>query len=370
MIIGIDGNEANVSTKVGISEFAYQLVTHLAELVQRESDIKLEVYLKESPNSDLPSKKNNVIYSVVGPKKMWTQFGLPLNLFLDFPRPDVFFSPTHYAPRFAPCPSVVSVMDLSYLFFPEMFRKNDLYQLTNWTAYSVQQAKVVITISESSKNDIIEKYGKKPDQVRVIYPGIKSFSMKEKDWKDVVKAYNIPENYVLFVGTLQPRKNIQKLIEAVSLLKKQDDLHVIVVGKKGWLYEEILSAPEKWGVAERVHFLDFVTDEDLPHLYKNAQCFVLPSLYEGFGLPVLEAMQYGCPVITSNVSSLPEAGGDAALYCDPNSAQDIADKIEQVITDKKLRESMIEKGYAQVKKFSWEKAAREVVSILKDVAKS
>jgi glycosyltransferase involved in cell wall biosynthesis len=371
MIIGIDGNEANVDVKVGIGEYAYQLIVGMADLITQEERSSLQIYLKNLPNSTLPKKREKLTYSIVGPSRLWTQVGLPLNLYIQYPRPDVFFSPTHYAPRFAPCPTVVSVMDLSYLFFPELFRKDDLYQLTNWTKYSVEGAKKIITISKSSKNDIIKKYGIQSDKIEVVYPGIKALSMKEKDWKEIVKTYSLPEKYILFVGTLQPRKNIAKLIEAMSLVQDaQKDLHLVVVGKKGWLYEEILKAPEKFKISEKVHFLDFVTDEDLPHLYTHAECFVLPSLYEGFGLPVLEAMQHGCPVITSNISSLPEAGGDAALYIDPKSAKDIAEKIDQVLSDKKLRESMVSKGYEQVKKFNWEKSAQQVLDILKNVAKS
>ena len=152
--------------------------------------------------------------------------------------------------------------------------------------------------------------------------------------------------------------------EKIFHAKAPRSLELIIVGKKGWLYEEILEAPKKFKIEDKVKFLDFVPDEDLPLLYKNALCFVLPSLYEGFGLPVLEAMKYGCPVITSNVSSLPEAGGDAALYVDPKSIDDIASKIKLLIADKKLRQELIRKGYEQVKKFSWEKTARETLRVL------
>ncbi len=365
MLIGIDANEANVEKKVGISEFAFRLLSEFS----KESTVNFEIFLKENLKTNLPAEKKNWKYRIVKPRKFWTQFGLPLNLFLEKPRPDVFFSPTHYAPRFSPIPTVVSVMDLSYLYFPELFKKNDLYQLTNWTKYSVENAAKVITISESSKNDIIKHYKVKEKDVVVIYPGIKEVSSMEYNVlskNELSKKYKIGSNYILFVGTLQPRKNIVKLIEAFSKLELKD-LELVVVGKKGWLFEEILEAPQKYGVEEKVKFVDFAPDEDLPSLYANAQLYVLPSLYEGFGLPVLEAMKYGCPVATSNVSSLPEAGGDAAVYFDPESSDDIAKTIEKVLKDKKLRDTMIKKGYEQVKKFSWEKAASETLSVLKEV---
>jgi glycosyltransferase involved in cell wall biosynthesis len=151
--------------------------------------------------------------------------------------------------------------------------------------------------------------------------------------------------------------------------KEYADYELVIVGKKGWLYEPILAAPEKFGISDRVKFLDYVSDSDLPLLYKYATCYVLPSLYEGFGLPVLEAMKHDCPVITSNISSMPEAGGDAALYVDPLNVEDIAEKMVQLVENEKLRKELIEKGRKQVKKFSWEKAAKETFEILEEIGR-
>jgi glycosyltransferase involved in cell wall biosynthesis len=374
MIIGIDGNEANNAKRVGIGEYAYELIKRLAETDKKHC--RFVIYLKDQPLDDMPTPSENVSYKIFGPRKMWTQFALPARLYLENKKPHVFFSPSHYAPRISPVPTVISVMDLSYLHFPELFNKSDLMQLKNWTAYSVRNAKKIITISKSSMSDIIEEYGVPKDKVVVSYPGIKPvdtltphiYAMNELQQK-----YKIPEKYVLFVGTLQPRKNIARLIEAFSMLIKEEkiasDTGLVIVGKKGWLYDEILSAPEKFEIQKKVHFVDFVTNEDLALLYQHAQVFVLPSLYEGFGLPVLEAMKYNCPVITSKVSSLPEVGGDAAVYIDPEDVKDIAEKVEKVLNDSKMRKSMIEKGKEQVKKFSWDKSARETLAILEEVGK-
>lgn len=377
MIIGIDGNEANVDKKVGISEFAFQLLICFAKY--QISNVKFHIYLKNSPRDELPRESGNWKYKIVKPKKLWTQIGLPISLYTEKPRPDVFFSPTHYAPRLSPSPTVISIMDLAYIHYPQMFKKSDLYQLKHWTEYSVRNAKRVVTISTSTKSDIIKQYDIASDKVIVVYPGIKNVaSIKHQalSMNELKEKYNVSGKFILFVGTLQPRKNIERLVEAFKIVASskenavegKKDLTLVIIGKKGWLYEDMLAAPKKFEVEDRVKFLEFVPDEDLPSFYKVAECFVLPSLYEGFGLPVLEAMKYGCPVIASNISSLPEVGGAAALYVDPYNIGDITKKIESVLDNPSQRKKMIEEGYKQVKKFSWEKSAEKVLDVLKEVA--
>jgi glycosyltransferase involved in cell wall biosynthesis len=379
MIIGIDANEANVERKVGISEVAYNTLDQFSRINAEKVNPanSFNIYLKEKPREDMPTPTTFWKYNIFGPAKLWTQFALPINLYTHFPHPDVFFSLTHYAPRFSPVPTVVSVMDLAYLYFPQLFKPSDLYQLKSWTAYSVKKAAKVITISNSSKNDIIKEYNIPEKNVAVIYPGIKPiialtphiYSMNELKSK-----YGLSENFLLFVGTLQPRKNITRLIESFAKVvadeKAPPDLQLVIVGKKGWLYEEILTTPAKLEITEKVKFLDFVSDDDLNILYQHAICYILPSLYEGFGLPVLEAMKHDCPVITSNTSSLPEAGGDAALYVDPKDTNDIAAKIMKLVMHKELRKELIAKGKKQLTKFSWEKTAKETLQILEEVAQT
>ena len=373
MKIGVNGYEAviprfgydkntGLPLRVGSAEFAFRLIKEFA----KEKSHNFFIYTPVEPSKDLPRETNSFKYIVFKSKKLWTMLGLSKKIYKDKNNLDVFFSPTHYLPLFSVVPSVVSIFDLSYLKYPELFKKKDLYQLKIWGRYSIKRAKAVITISESSKNAIIEEYKLASDKVHVVYPGIKELiNNREINMTDLQKKYGIKKNFILFVGTIQPRKNIARMVEAISQIP---ELELIVVGKKGWQYEGILDSPRKFGVENRVKFLEFVPDEELSELYKNAICFVLPSLYEGFGLPILEAMKYGCPVVTSNTSSLPEAGGDAALYFDPEDSSDISEKIKNLLSDDKLREDMIEKGYKQAKKFSWEKAAKETLHVLKEVA--
>ena len=393
MLIGIDGNEANVKKRVGVGEYGFQVLKHLktqnSKLKTQSHNLKFKIYLKRQPLESFPEETEGWKYKVFGPKKFWTQIALPLNLCLGRPRPDVFFSPTHYAPRFCPIPSVISIMDLSFFKFPEMFKKKDLVQLKSWTAYSAKKAVKILTISQASKNDIIRYYRVPKERIVVIYPGKRKIESGKGKMgvKEVRKKYGIEGDYILYVGTLQPRKNLSRLIEAFktvcanySNLKRinsnkfdknsgNSDIYLVIAGKKGWMYDEIFQKVKELNLEKNVIFTGYVPDEDLPVLYKGAKCFVLASLYEGFGIPVLEAMSFGCPVVISNVSSLPEIGGKAAVYVDPYDVKDIAEKIKLIIENGKLKKEMREKGLEQAKKFSWEKCARETFKVLKEAAK-
>lgn len=371
MNIGINGYEAVVPrfgfnkdglpNRVGSSEFCYQLLVSLSNIDKKNNYF---VYLPQAPVSDMPKENLNWHYVVFSSKKLWTLFGLTKKIMGNPEKLDVFFSPTHYSP-ITNIKTVISILDVSYMHFQSLFKKSDLYKLKYWGRYSINNAKKIITISESSKNDIIKTYNKSENKIDVVYPGIKK-TIEPLTMEELIKKYNISKDYILFVGTLQPRKNILRLIESFSKINSAQQL--VIVGRKGWQFEDILEAPKKFNVEMRVKFVFDVGEEDLPGFYKNARMLVLPSLYEGFGLPVIEAMQYGCPVITSNVSSLPEAGGDAALYVDPENVDEITAKIKQLLTDDELRNSLIAKGKEHIKKFSWDKAAEQTLAVLEGVA--
>ncbi len=373
MRIGINGFEAVMSrfgydsqglpNRVGSSKVCFEWLTTLSKIDKKN---QYTIYLPVRPTSDMPKMREGWQYIVLSSKPLWTIFALsPAIRRQKF---DVFFSPTHYSPPFALCPQVISILDLSYKHFPKLFGKSDLFKLNTWGGYSVRRASRIITISNSAKSDIIKEYGIPEAKITVAYLGVKDVKKSNMTKKEILERYSVEEPFILSVGTLQPRKNIVRLVEAFAKLKNTK-LNLIVIGRKGWKFEEIFAAPEKFGVKDRVRFLENVSDEELPWFYESAEIFVLPSLYEGFGLPILEAMRYGCPVLASNVSSLPEAGGEAAVYFDPENVIDIAEKMEKVLSDKKLADDMIKKGFEQVKKFSWEKSAREVLEVLEEVVK-
>jgi glycosyltransferase involved in cell wall biosynthesis len=363
MIIGIDGNEANVEEQVGVSVYTLSLLRHFSEVADKETQFK--IFLKHRPLSVLPKETAYFTYEVVAGPLFWSQFFLPVRLFSKKDI-DVFFSPAHYAPRFCPVPLVVTIHDLSYFYYPEEFLKKDLYKLKNWTARSIVQAKQLIAVSKNTKKDILKHYQIPENKVTVIYNGFEKKIVKEDD--SVLHEYNISkEKYILYVGTLQPRKNIRVLLDSFDqLIKKGEDFKLVIAGKKGWLYDEIYQQAQNLDAKNRIIFTGYVPDEKLVSLYKNAFCYVLPSLYEGFGIPVLEAMSYSCPVIASYSSSLPEIGGDACEYFDPNDASNLTDRFMELIQGGQHRKDLIKKGKEQVKNFSWKTSASATLRVLQN----
>lgn len=370
MLIAVDGFEASADNRVGVGRFEVELLKHMHALDRKNS---YRIYTPRTPKPDVPAESNRWQYRVATFNRLWSQVALPIYTMIDRPKPAVFFSPVHYAPRFTTLPLVLGIMDLSFLFFPDMFRPQDLYKLTEWTKYSVKKAQRVIAISQSTKNDILDKYHIPGSAISVVYPGVNT-KKTMSNAKMTLQKYGIADNYILYVGTLQPRKNIIRLIEAFDLVNKKHlqngkkGLQLVIVGKKGWLYDTIFAKVKDLGLEKQVVFTGFVSDEELPALYAHATCFCLISLYEGFGFPVLEAMREGTPVIASNISSLPELVEDAGILVNPEDVTDIAQCILEVLKMKDAdRMKLIAKGKKQAAKFTWERTARETIQILEEV---
>jgi len=361
--IGINGNEANVDKRVGVSVYALNLLKYFHKVANQKT--QFNVYLKNSPLHDLPEENKYFKYCLINGKFLWSQIYLPLYLYRK-KNIDVYFSPAHYLPRFCPVPQVVTIHDLAYLYYPEDFIKKDLWQLKNWTNFSINQAKRIIAVSKTTKKDIIKNYDVDEDKVSVIYNGYEKISQKLKvksqKYNSKVKS---KEPFILFVGTIQPRKNLEVLIDAFDKFTQTNkEFKLVIVGKKGWLYENIFEKVKTMNLEKKVIFTDHVSDSELIWLYKNAFCLVLPSLYEGFGIPVLEAMNFDCPLIASFSSSLPEIGGDASLYFDPKNPDDLLEKLNSLKENKELRQELITKGRQRIKFFSWEKCGKETLDVI------
>ena len=285
---------------------------------------------------------------------------------------NVFFSPAHYSPRFCPVPQVVTIHDLSYFYYPDEFLKKDLYKLRNWTRYSIEKAHKIIAVSKATKKDVMKFYNISDDKIEVIYNGYEkqaqSSKLKAQNYNLKLKTIK-PPKYILYVGTLQPRKNITILIKAFKLFKREnEDFKLIITGKKGWLFDQIFQQVRDLRLEKEVIFTDYVSDDELTYLYRNAFCFVLPSLYEGFGIPILEAMSFACPVISSFTSSLPEIGGEACLYFDTKNETDLLDKLNLLKQNTDLRNELIKKCKERIKQFSWQKCAEQTLTIIESVA--
>ena len=365
--IGVDGNEANVEKRVGVSVYALNLLKFFNK--KACSQCSFEVYLKNPLLKDLPKENKYFRYQYIPGRFLWSQIFLPLYLYSQ-KNIDVYFSPAHYLPRFCPAPQVVTIHDLAYLYYPEDFIKKDLWQLKNWTKFSVNKAGKIIAVSKTTKKDVLKNYQIGEEKVAVIYNGYEKQinKLKNENFELIEKFKFKNEKYILFVGTIQPRKNLKTLIDAFSkFLQINKDFKLIIVGKKGWLYESIFEKVKAMKLEKKVIFTDHVSDSELIWLYKNAFCLVLPSLYEGFGIPVLEAMNFDCPVVASFSSSLPEIGGDASLYFDPKNPDNLLEKLKSLKENKELRKELIAKGRQRIKDFSWEKCGEETLQVLTKV---
>lgn len=262
-------------------------------------------------------------------------------------------------------PTVLTVHDLIFRRFPQYHKPLNRWYLNLTMPLYVKQATAIIAISQATKQDLISAYGVPADKIRVVYeaadPRFKP--QAEHEIARVRSKYSLPERYILFVGTIEPRKNLPRLLEAYRKVHRAGLTDaLVVVGKRGWLVGDFFRKLEDETLPP-VILPGFVSDEDLPALYAGAQALAFPSLFEGFGLPMLEAMACGTPVVASRAGSLPEIGGDAAVYFDPESIEEMAEALERVLTDAELAEHLRRKGLARAKQFSWRKAARETLDI-------
>lgn len=286
---------------------------------------------------------------------------------------DVFHSPDFIPPRRLRAPNVITVHDLAFLLYPR-FLTPQAARYYGQIDPASRSAAHIIAVSQSTKRDVTRLLGVPEDKVTVIYEAANrtARSTDKPDAKrHVQEKYGITGDFILFVSTIEPRKNLPTLLAAYSKLRDnyKSTARLVVAGHKGWLTEEVDQTIEKYKLAELVCFLGSVPDQELGYLYNAARVFALPSFYEGFGLPPLEAMASGTPVIVSNVSSLPEVVGDAGLLADPNDVEAWAVALHRVLTDNALHDELAAKGLKRAALYSWERAARETVEVYRKVAK-
>lgn len=299
-------------------------------------------------------------------KILWSHFYLPYAI--EKNKVDIFHEPTFVTPVFKKCPTVVTIYDTAFLQLPSSYPKRNILYFKALLHRTIKQADAVISISENTKKDIINNFKVSPEKIHVIHLGSDDsyYILEDMDRIESVKRfYNINSDFILNVSLISPRKNITGLIKAFKLLKdsKKVGLKLVIVGRKGWLYEEVFREARSSGIENDVIFTGYIPKEHLLCLYNGARALIFPSFHEGFGLPILEAMACGCPVVASNISSMPEVCGDAALLVDPHNIEELADAIGSMLNDAGLRPSFIKKGLERVKRFSWEKTALQTLSV-------
>jgi glycosyltransferase involved in cell wall biosynthesis len=262
---------------------------------------------------------------------------------------------------------ILIVHDLSFEIYPEFFTgKSRLWHYLINPKKICQQADIIIAISENTKEDIINLYDIDPEKIKVIHQGLNEIflnQISDEEKKSAIRKYNLPKNYIFYLGNLEPRKNVTSLIAAFEKINDLN-LHLVIAGGSAWKYKKIYNLARQSKAKDRIKFLGYIDHKDKPALYSLAKIFVYPSIYEGFGLPPLEAMACGTPVITSHNSSLVEVVGPAGLLIDPNNINDLTQAIQSLLTDPKLLNQLKDRGSNQVKKFNWPKAAQNILNII------
>ncbi len=375
--LAIDAREANVTQRVGSNVYAFNIIKQLSNLLRYKKKTRATVLVSSQPVADMPHERTNWQYQIVKPTKFWTQWAEPWHLFFNQNQYDVLYTPGHYAPRLCPIPYVSSVMDLAFLEYPHQFRKSDLFQLKKWTRYSVKQAHKVVAISQFTKKEIHQHYHKQLADIVVAYPDvslkIKKTSPAQK--KAFFKKHSIQEPYFLFIGTLQPRKNLARLIKAYEQFCHKTDQdqvpQLVISGKIGWLAQDLLRKIQNSPLSDQIILTGFVSDRIKPILIKNALSLILIGLYEGFGIPALEALYLGTIPIVSDSSSLPEVVGEAGLKVDPTNLDHISRALEHIAEMKaKQRAKYQRQARKQTNKFDWEQSAKTILNTLKQVARN
>ncbi|MBN1246169.1 MAG: glycosyltransferase family 4 protein [Anaerolineae bacterium] len=366
-IVGIDASRAVSAAPTGTEAYA----THLIRRIVAELDVAhaIRLYFREAPPaflSDGTSNWRRVENRIISFPRLWTHVRLSWEMLLR--PPDLLFVPSHVLPLLRPRRTLVTVHDLGYLAFPEAHPAGQRRYLDWSTRWNVHAATHVLADSVATRDAIVEAYGVASAKITVVYPGYDADLAPVRDGgilQRVRARYGIRGDYILFIGRIQPRKNLRRLIEAFAQIAgDHPGLTLILAGPQGWFTEPIEARVRALGLTERISFPGYVATEDKAALISGARLFAYPSLHEGFGFPALEAQACGTPLLTSTTSSLPEVTGDGGVLVDPEQVDAIAGGLQRLLTDAELRERLIARGFENLRRFSWTKAARQVCDII------
>jgi glycosyltransferase involved in cell wall biosynthesis len=370
--IGIDYTAA-VHQRAGIGRYARGIVSGLAKQPSEHSFLLLVAGGEVRTSAPMHAlgasfRVRRLPLSERAWTILWHRLRLPLPVDVLAGPLDVFHSPDYVLPPVRRARKVVTIHDLSFLRYPEAAEPSLRRYLSAAVPRCAGEADVILADSENTRRDVVELLGLPSEKVYVIYPGVdQRFSaIQERESLEAVKErYGLSYPFILSVGTLEPRKNLIVLLEAYAMLKERRDLphRLVIAGGKGWLYEGIFQRVQELSLGAGVVFLEFVPDDLLPSLYTLADLLAFPSLYEGFGLPPLEAMACGTPVVTSESSSLPEVVGEAGLMVPADDPGALAEAMGRVLDDAKLSEDLVARGLARAAQFSWEAAGKKLLAV-------
>lgn len=363
----------------GISRYTYQLLDGLGRV---ESDVEFTAFINGAERKDAASSEVGRAGRIqlvaerantTGPLRRiaWEQFTLTGQL--RRLGADVFHAPANVLPRSVPCASVLTALDLAFLRYPQFFRRGRRIYQSVLTRRSARQSTRIVAISENTKRDLVDLFAVAPEKITVIYPSIAP-DFQPIDPTTIARfraEKELPERYLLYLGTLEPRKNVAALVTAYARLRARmgaDTPPLILAGAKGWYYEPLFACVRELGIERDVTFVGYVSREEQPLWYAGAAVFVYPSLYEGFGMPIVEALGCGTPTITSTTSSMPEAAGSLARLVEPDNAEELATAMYDTLYDDALRARTQVEGPQWAREFSLERMARQYIDVYTETA--
>jgi glycosyltransferase involved in cell wall biosynthesis len=351
----------------GISSYIANLLGHLPDV---DAGMRYALLVGDGRIPEeaaaLPTYRSRLATGNPAARILWEQAVLPWQL--RRLGADVLHAPAFVGPLLAPCPQVITVHDLSFLRYPQFFRRGNRFYLSAMTGITCRRAAAIIAVSHFTAQETATLLRVPAERIHTIYHGVDPLfqPLPPEAVCRFRQAHGLPERFILHVGTLEPRKNLRRLIQAFAQLR-DPDVHLLLVGGRGWLYEELFAEVTRLELKDRVHFPGYVAPEQLPFWYNAAAVFAYVSQYEGFGLPVLESLACGAPTLTANATALPEAAGEGALRVSPDDVGEIAEGLHRLLADDALRAQLRVCGLAHAAAFTWGKTARETAALYRDV---
>ena len=373
MHIGLDGIPL-AAAKTGIGHYTFELAQSLARIAADDSFELIapaNILAENGEREALPANLRVTYREPNALSKHWWTIGLPL--YMRRSPFDLFHGTNYNVPLWKLCPTVVTIHDLSLFLYPETHEEHLVRRGLKRMPIMARTATRIITPSESVRREVVERLKIAPDKIVAIPEAARRefHPAGDEEKRDVRRKFRIEDDFLLYVGTLEPRKNLMLLVRALEEVLRTTELKpkLVIAGKKGWLVDELFAYIERAGISDRLLFTGYVGDEDLRALYSSCRVCIYPSLYEGFGLPPLEAMACGTPVITTRIPSLMETVGTAARLVEPDDVHALASNIVELLTDKSARTFLSEAGLRRAAEFSWEKTARLTLDVYREVIK-